>query len=31
VTHFSSLAGTLPCPVYIIPADYDETTRDHQA
>jgi hypothetical protein len=25
VTHFSGAAGSLPCPLYIIPADYDET------
>ncbi|RGP40575.1 hypothetical protein BPTFM16_00860 [Altererythrobacter insulae] len=25
VTHFSTHAGTLPCPLYIIPEDYDET------
>ena len=31
VTHFSAAAGTLPCPVYIIPAGYDETTSDHLA
>ncbi|KUO54515.1 MAG: universal stress protein [Sphingomonadales bacterium BRH_c3] len=24
VTHFSANVGTLPCPLYIIPADYDE-------
>jgi hypothetical protein len=24
VTHFSAAAGSLPCPLYIIPADYDE-------
>lgn len=24
VAHFSSAAGNLPCPLYIIPADYDE-------
>ena len=29
VTHFSSAAGNLPCPLYIIPADYDETKSDH--
>ena len=29
VTHFSSAAGTLPCPLYVIPADYDEKTSDH--
>jgi len=25
VTHFSANAGTLPCPLYIIPANYDES------
>ncbi len=25
VTHFSANAGTLPCPLYIIPENYDET------
>lgn len=25
VAHFSAHAGTLPCPLYVIPADYDET------
>jgi len=25
VTHFSSAAGSLPCPLYIIPHDYDES------
>lgn len=29
VTHFSANAGTLPCPLYIIPADYDEKASDH--
>lgn len=24
VTHFSAIAGSLPCPLYIIPEDYDE-------
>jgi hypothetical protein len=31
VSHFSANAGTLPCPLYIIPADYDEKTSDHSA
>ena len=31
VTHFSAAAGSLPCPLYIIPADYDETKSDHGA
>ena len=24
VTHFSAIAGTLPCPLYIVPEGYDE-------
>ena len=24
VTHFSAQAGSLPCPLYIIPESYDE-------
>lgn len=29
VTHFSEQAGTLPCPLYIIPEGYDESaTKD---
>lgn len=29
VTHFSAVAGTLPCPLYIVPEAYDETaTKD---
>ncbi|MEL6531385.1 MAG: universal stress protein [Pseudomonadota bacterium] len=31
VTHFSASAGTLPCPLYVIPSDYDEKDRDHTA
>ncbi len=31
VTHFAAHAGTLPCPLYIIPADYDEKDSDHEA
>ena len=27
VTHFSGAAGSLPCPVYIIPPDYDESAN----
>ena len=27
VTHFSVAAGSLPCPLYIIPADYDESAN----
>ncbi|GMN01459.1 universal stress protein [Erythrobacter sp. MTPC3] len=29
VQHFSAHAGELPCPLYIIPADYDEKASDH--
>lgn len=29
VTHFSSQAGALPCPLYIIPAEYDESDVSH--
>ncbi len=29
VTHFSSAAGTLPCPLYVIPTEYDEKHSDH--
>ncbi|MBD2841786.1 universal stress protein [Erythrobacter rubeus] len=29
VQHFSAHAGDLPCPLYVIPADYDETKSDH--
>ena len=28
VTHFSASAGTLPCPLYVIPEDYDETNEE---
>lgn len=31
VTHFSSHAGNLPCPLYIIPEGYDETASEHEA
>lgn len=31
VTHFAAHAGNLPCPLYIIPHDYDETSSDHEA
>jgi hypothetical protein len=31
VTHFAAQAGALPCPLYVIPADYDETDSDHEA
>ena len=27
VSHFSDNAGTLPCPLYIIPEGYDETAE----
>lgn len=29
VTHFSAAAGALPCPLYVIPTDYDEKDSDH--
>ncbi|TRD09852.1 universal stress protein [Erythrobacter insulae] len=29
VAHFSAHAGELPCPLYIIPSNYDEKTADH--
>lgn len=31
VTHFAANAGSLPCPLYVIPADYDETKSEHEA
>jgi nucleotide-binding universal stress UspA family protein len=31
VTHFSANAGALPCPLYIIPNEYDEKASDHEA
>ena len=31
VTHFAAHAGNLPCPVYIIPEEYDEKDADHEA
>lgn len=31
VTHFSAHAGELPCPLYVIPNNYDETTAEHEA
>lgn len=30
VNHFSAHAGELPCPVYIIPEDYDEADARHE-
>ena len=30
VTHFSAHAGELPCPLYIIPSNYDEASSDHE-
>lgn len=30
VTHFAAHAGGLPCPLYVIPADYDEAQADHE-
>ena len=29
VTHFSANAGSLSCPLYIIPSDYDEKAAGH--
>jgi len=29
VTHFAAHAGALPCPLYVIPDDYDEQDSDH--
>jgi hypothetical protein len=26
VSHFASVAGSLPCPLFIIPADYGATS-----
>jgi len=31
VTYFAAHAGTLPCPLYIIPHGYDEKDSDHMA
>lgn len=31
VTHFAANAGTLPCPLYCIPENYDEKAADHEA
>lgn len=31
VTHFSAHAGDLPCPLYVIPNNYDETAAEHEA
>lgn len=31
VTHFAAQAGSLECPVYVIPAGYDEKLSDHEA
>lgn len=30
VTHFAAQAGTLPCPLYVIPSGYDETKSEHE-
>ena len=30
VTHFAANAGGLPCPLYVIPHDYDEKDSDHE-
>jgi nucleotide-binding universal stress UspA family protein len=29
VMHFSAHAGSLPCPLYVIPENYDEAEADH--
>lgn len=31
VTYFAAQAGNLPCPLYVIPHDYDEKDSDHEA
>ena len=31
VLHFSANAGSLDCPLYVIPYDYDERDADHEA
>ncbi len=31
VTHFAAQAGSLDCPVYIVPSNYDEKLSDHEA
>jgi len=31
VMHFAAHAGELPCPLYVIPASYDEMDSDHEA
>lgn len=31
VTHFAAHAGSLPCPLYVIPGGYDEKDADHMA
>ncbi len=31
VTHFAAHAGELPCPLYVIPHDYDEKNVGHEA
>ena len=30
VTHFAAHAGALPCPLYVIPSEYDEAQADHE-
>lgn len=30
VAHFSANAGSLSCPLYVIPHDYDEQNSDHE-
>ena len=31
VTHFAAQAGSLACPLYVVPSDYDEKSSDHEA
>ena len=31
VSHFAAHAGTLPCPLYVIPTGYDEKASEHDA
>lgn len=31
VSHFAAGAGSLPCPLYVVPEGYDETRSDHEA
>lgn len=31
VSHFTANAGSLPCPLYVVPEGYDEKSSDHEA